>query len=517
VNECIKIWCTKEHIDMNVLNEWKAMVLEYVNNKIQKLTRIYKNKTMYDDPDMINILDDKDVKQELKHLHDQYVIVNADKASNNIIVICKKYYLDCMRNELGLCNNDNNTNQTYEHVIDKTLDDIIHMHDNYMKSNKIDIPDKWMQLAKLYHIPKMHKTPPKQRYIAASNKCTTKPLSNIIAKCLKLVLLQHRKYCTTIYNRTGVNAMWIADNSKDVLNTIDALNDLRKAEDINTYDFSTLYTMIPHDDLKLKMTWVIDTAFFNDSKKYMFVSKYNTTWYKRKNTLRVSKEKLIEYINYLIDNIYITVGNNIFRQIIGIPMGTDCAPYLANLYLYALESKYLQDLMKNDIHTARKLSLSYYIDDLLMFNSGGIMDEHKTKIYPKELILNKENKNDDHCTFLDLDLTVKRETHTLHTCIYDKRDDFNFTINNFPNLSGNIHATRSHGIVISQLIRFCKACIHIDDFIDRCKTMMTKLTNQFSVKKVLQNKTSNFYDKYYHLIQKYKISKRKMIELMFVS
>jgi len=207
-----------------------------------------------------------------------------------------------------------------------------------------------------------------------------------------------------------------------------------------------------------------------------------------------------------------------FRQKIGIPMGTDCAPYLANLYLYALEFTYLKKLMKTDIHTARKLSLSYrYIDDLLMFNSGGIMDEHKTKMYPKELILNKQNKNDDHCTFLDIDMTVQHETHTLHTCIYDKRDDFNFTINNFPNLSGNIHAARTHGIVVSQLIRFCTVCVYKNDFIDRCKVMMAKLVNQYFVKHILHKKISNFYDKYYHLIQKYNISKLKMIELMFVS
>ena len=189
----------------------------------------------------------------------------------------------------------------------------------------------------------MHKTPPKQRYIAASNKCTTKPLSNIITKCLKLALLQHRKYCTTIYNRTGVNAMWITDNSKDVLNTIECINNDRKAKDVNTYDFSTLYTNIPHEDLKIQMKWIIDIAFHNDSKKYMFVSKYNASWQKRKNTLRVSKVQLIEYINYLIDNIYVTVGENMFRQKIGIPMGTDCAPYLANLYSYALEFKYLEN------------------------------------------------------------------------------------------------------------------------------------------------------------------------------
>ena len=406
---------------------------------------------------------------------------------------------------------------TYEHIIDSTKDDIIHTHKTYMNTNNIQIPDKWTQLPKLYHMPKMHKTPPKQRYIAASNKCTTKPLSNIITKCLKLILLQHRKYCTTIYNRTGVNAMWIADNSKNVLNTIDKLNDTNKAKNIYTYDFSTLYTMIPHDDLKEQMKWIMDIAFFNKSKKYIFVSSYNATWYKRKNTIRITKEQIIEYINYLIDNIYVTVGDYVFRQKIGIPMGTDCAPYLANLYLYALECKYLKELMKNDVNTARRLSLSYrYIDDLLMFNTNGIMDEHKKNIYPKELILNKENTTDDHCTFLDLDMTINKKSNTIQTCIYDKRDDFNFTINNFPNLSGNIHAPRSHGIVISQLIRFCKACTKVDDFIERSKTMMTKLLNQHFLKFLLKKKISNFYDKYYHLIQKYDISKRQMIQLMFI-
>jgi hypothetical protein len=90
------------------------------------------------------------------------------------------------------------------------------------------------------------------------------------------------------------------------------------------------------------MKWIIDIAFCSGSKQYMFVSEYNASWNKRKHALRVSKIQLIEYINYLIDNIYVTVGDNIFRQKIGIPMGTDCAPYLANLYLYALEFKYLK-------------------------------------------------------------------------------------------------------------------------------------------------------------------------------
>ena len=104
-----------------------------------------------------------------------------------------------------------------------------------------------------------------------------------------------------------------------------------------------------------------------------------------------------------------------FGKRFGIPMGTDCAPYLANLYLYALEFKYLKTLMsEKKLGIARKLSTSYrYIDDLLIFNSDGIMDEHKTKMYPPELVLNKENKTDHHVTFLDIDINVNQNDHKI--------------------------------------------------------------------------------------------------------
>ena len=65
------------------------------------------------------------------------------------------------------------------------------------------------------------------------------------------------------------------------------------------------------------------------------------------------------------------------------------------LYLYALEYKFLEQLTNDDIDTARRFSNSYrYIDDLLTFNNYTLMDEYKHRIYPKELILNKESDED---------------------------------------------------------------------------------------------------------------------------
>jgi hypothetical protein len=309
--------------------------------------------------------------------------------------------------------------------------------------------------------------------------------------------------------------MWVVDNSERVLDKIDDYNYKRNIRNVNTYDFSTLYTNIPHDDLKMKMKWIIEKAFYKN-KKYIYVSDYNASWNKRKNTHRVDKDTLITYINYLIDNIYITVGTHVFRQIIGIPMGTDCAPFLANLYLYALEYNFLDDLTKKNIHLARKFSNSYrYIDDLITFNNDSLIDKYKNIIYPEELILNKENKYDTHSTFLDIDITINN--NMIHTTLYDKRDNFDFVINNFPNLSGNIHTKNSHNIVISQLLRYSKVCSDVDSFVDKSKLLIHKLLNQYFDKELLIDKFSKFYDKYYHLIQHYNNTRLKLIQSIFYS
>ena len=109
------------------------------------------------------------------------------------------------------------------------------------------------RLPNLYALPKMHKAIPKMRYIAASNKCTTTNLSQIITKCLKLLTTRHRALCKTKYNRTAVNRMWRIDNSEKVLNKINEYNDnTNKIKNVSTYGFFTLYTNIPHNDLKEK-------------------------------------------------------------------------------------------------------------------------------------------------------------------------------------------------------------------------------------------------------------------------
>ena len=88
-------------------------------------------------------------------------------------------------------------------------------------------------------------------------------------------------------------------------------------------------------------------------------------------------------VEFLIDNIFVKFGGCLFRQVIGIPMGTNCAPLLADLFLYSYESEFLDNMIRGGQRKlARSFNLCYrYIDDLIVFNNKKFGDYVK-EIYP---------------------------------------------------------------------------------------------------------------------------------------
>ena len=130
------------------------------------------------------------------------------------------------------------------------------------------------------------------------------------------------------------------------------------------------------------------------------------------------------------------MGNRVFQQHIGIPMGTDCAPLLANLYLFYYEYNYMKNLMKLDYGKALKFNFTArYIDDLLSLNNTLFMNE-TPNIYSQELVLNRTSESDVHVSYLDINISIKHNLFLNN--VYDKRDNFNFKIVNFPFLNSII-------------------------------------------------------------------------------
>ena len=94
------------------------------------------------------------------------------------------------------------------------------------------------------------------------------------------------------------------------------------------------------------------------------------------------------------------------------------------------------------------------------------------RIYPADFQLNKANSSDTEALFLDLNLFISNGT--VSTKIYDKRDDFDFDIVNFPFLDGDVPRRTSYGVYISQLIRLARASSNVSDFNCRNKAKPRK-------------------------------------------
>ena len=188
---------------------------------------------------------------------------------------------------------------------------------------------------------------------------------------------------------------------------------------------------------------------------------------------------------------------------IGIPMGTNCAPLLADLFLYSYESEFLDGLIKNGKrYVASKFNLTFrYIDDLISFNNSKF-EQYLTDIYPRELQIKPTSLSEFQSHYLDL--TFMRDSdNNLSTKLYDKRDDFPFSIVNFPFLSSNIPSSPAYGVYISQLIRYARCCSLYNDFTARHKILVARLISQGYQKNRLSNTFKKFYDRYSELIGKY--------------
>ena len=117
-------------------------------------------------------------------------------------------------------------------------------------------------------------------------------------------------------------------------------------------------------------------------------------------------QRVLWSVTFLMENIYVQFEDRVYQQIVGIPMGTNCAPLITDLFLYCYE----KDFMSN-LHKSKKLDLvDKYKDtsDILMIYLPSITPNLNNispiYIYPTELQINKENACDKETPFLDLNI-----------------------------------------------------------------------------------------------------------------
>ena len=401
--EYVRRWAKKEDVEVDTLSEWIKSIADVLKRRIRRLKHSVntRHESIFSDPDVV---------RELSRLHENFVIVPADKASNNYTFVCKRHYVSILSEELGL--NSLPGNPAYN-LTDLSASEVLDNHKSVLTSFGIETSDDELDLPYIYWIPKMHKNPYKHRFIAGSSKCSTKPLSILLTKLLTHIKQGLQKYFETAYSRSGINQMWILKNSKELLEHLKSPT-FNRVTSIKSFDFSTLYTTIPHQKLKDRLTGII------------------------------------------------------------------------------------------------RINLTYrYIDGVLSINNPEF-ENYLGQMYPAELEIKDTTESSNSASYLDLLLSIGRDGQ-LHTSIYDKRDDFNFHITNFPLLSSNIPSSPAYGVFISQLIRYARACSSYECFILRARRLSSKLLKQGYLVERLKSSFRKFYGRYGDLVEQYGVTLSRML------
>ena len=251
------------------------------------------------------------------------------------------------------------------------------------------MPEEDQNLPYLYWTPKLHKSSYKHRFIAVSSKYTTNDLSCLLTKLLCTIKDGVVRYCNT-KTSNGVNNMWILKNSTSLLSSLSQL-DVRTDTSVQTFDFSTVYTSIPQNLSKSKISKLVHNAFRK---------KDESVWYTNIKVTR-SKEYFTHDMNDDGDSMY--TADNVCKMIVllfehlcavwrmSFPSGTwnsngnelcSCVPLLADLFLYSYENEFLDNMIRSGHkRLARSFNLCYrYSNDLIVLNNKTILDYLKEDI-----------------------------------------------------------------------------------------------------------------------------------------
>jgi hypothetical protein len=318
---------------------------------------------------------------------------------------------------------------------------------------------------------------------------------------------------------------WVLNDFIGVVEVIRNFNCLRFEIDkastllLQSFDFSTLYTKIDLVDLKACMKVLINKVFNQMLKrhyKFMMVQKtalnFRFLWLKNKveinlfenlHSFKVAEaSNLISWLDFLLDNLFLCFGQGVYRQCIGIPMGTNCEVYLANFYLFIYEFDFIKCLLKSNtcLVVLHSLSLVHkFVDDLFVHDFPDFenfmyfnQDSFRSGIYPKtscKLICTSKGFS---CN--SLDLTVSQSPQGLSCDIFDKCSQLEFAgieMIRMPHVHSNISMTTKLGVINSQFYRFLRLCSCKKFFVFKMVSLIVFLKAKGYPSKVLLKRTNS--------------------------
>ena len=151
------------------------------------------------------------LKSGIEVFHRKFVLVPADKAADNVVVVWRLHYINTIKRELSGTKANEQTSEKEKSVSNN------HIFHNATRF-AVSVNEDQERLSTFYWLPKLHKNPYKTRFIANSSSCTTTELSKLLTPCLTTIKKHVIKYYEKVYERSGKNLFWSIKNSCEVLN-----------------------------------------------------------------------------------------------------------------------------------------------------------------------------------------------------------------------------------------------------------------------------------------------------------
>ena len=362
----------------------------------------------------------KNIVAPLSEIQKFFIITTVDKASNNYGFICKKLYASLILSEIN--------NLTFNLISVPSEKQLVDRAITFSSKHGFPIHPSHFKLPFMFGIPKFHKSPVKCRFISSSVATAYKTLAIIINHLLDQLL----GYIVS----SNPSFNFIISNSKNVISSLKGVS----IQSLISYDFTTLYTNIDLDLLHNSIKNLIFT-FWPLDHRFNYKNRYFT------------HSDFLDMLQFSLSNNYIKIGNNIHRQVIGIPMGASYSVNLANLFLFYYEYSFL-----SNFHSPHLFKYTFrYIDDLLSVNNPEIQNSI-SDIYPSSLTLELSNSPPfNSVNYLDLHISLNSSMKPIFS-IFDKRRLYSFKILGFPHTSSNIPEQIIHNTFSGQILRFFGIC-----------------------------------------------------------
>ena len=186
LDNCISSLYYKNGVDKSFFLEWTNSIKIKIDERVSHLAnKLYRNKHR-------DCLSSRDVKNGLDNIHKDFVVIPIDKATSNIVLVCKRFYAPVITRELEL--NNNSSTDTCKNDGGLSVNDIIdkNIRDLKIKFGIDSILIENHRLPDMYWMPKMDKNPIKARFIIAFPKSSMKLLARTITSIFRLFLDRYK-------------------------------------------------------------------------------------------------------------------------------------------------------------------------------------------------------------------------------------------------------------------------------------------------------------------------------------